>query len=197
MIGWHKLTEEQKNAYKGRTWMILAYPDNLEHWKAYTKICKSCNCAWILHDKDINDDGEPKKEHWHIMVQFRNARQRGALSRDFGIEKRFFEPFTLKDGLLYLIHNDDFSKYQYDVSEVQGNLKNRLEAYLASDLMTESEFMERVIKYMKTESSCKCVTDILMYCISIGQYSRFRINYRIIKDTWFTIHPATWGHYTE
>ena len=40
--------------------------------------------AYICHDKDIDDNGEPKALHWHIMLQFNDTQDSKYIAKWFG-----------------------------------------------------------------------------------------------------------------
>jgi tRNA A37 threonylcarbamoyladenosine biosynthesis protein TsaE len=81
--------------------------------------------AYILHDKDIDEDGNAVKPHFHIYLHF------GGISLDSEMVVKWFnQPHntmqqiktTRKKMLQYLIHKNAPSKYQYNPSEVISNM---------------------------------------------------------------------------
>ena len=42
--------------------------------------------AYILHDKDVHEDGTPVAPHWHIMIRFKRPVQTESLCKWFGIK---------------------------------------------------------------------------------------------------------------
>ena len=56
---------------KGRDWAFIVYPESApSDWR---DILNKTHLRWIespLHDKDVNADGEVKKEHWHILLSY-------------------------------------------------------------------------------------------------------------------------------
>jgi hypothetical protein len=81
--------------------------------------------AYILHDKDVDELGEPVAPHWHIYLSF------GGISQDsdmvagwFGVPTNCVEKIkhTRKKALQYQIHKNAPEKYQYDINEVSTNL---------------------------------------------------------------------------
>lgn len=80
--------------------------------------------AFILHDKDVDEIGNPKKKHWHIMIRLYESRRHTDVASWFGLSVSCIQ--TSKSGkyddmLLYLIHENAPEKYQYDLSKVQAN----------------------------------------------------------------------------
>ena len=56
---------------KGRDWTFIVYPESApDNWR---ELLDDTHLRWIespLHDKDVNEDGEIKKPHWHILLSF-------------------------------------------------------------------------------------------------------------------------------
>lgn len=120
-----------KDKYRSRVHMLLLYPENEQHQKAFEKITKTYDYAAILHNKDYFTEGEKKgelkKEHWHIVLRFNQAVWSTAICKDLDIEHNYIENVKRFDNALqYLIHYNDTDKAQYTVDEVQGNLKQKL-----------------------------------------------------------------------
>ena len=102
--------------------------------------------AWILHDKDIDEDtGELKAPHYHIFLEFRNARYLSGLAAELGVASNFIEVCRNKTGSqLYLTHKKDPDKYQYDDSEVHSNFDlpktgDELSPYTIGQILHTSE----------------------------------------------------------
>lgn len=76
--------------------------------------------ALILHDKDINKDGEKVKPHYHIALRFDSPRKSDQIAKWFGIEENFVGRVKgrWQDILKYLTHENAPSKYQYPVTDV-------------------------------------------------------------------------------
>ena len=81
--------------------------------------------AWILHDKDINNEtGELKDAHYHIYLEFPNPRSINSIANELDIEPFMIEAVRNKQGIIaYLTHSKSPEKYQYDISEVHSNFE--------------------------------------------------------------------------
>ena len=85
--------------------------------------------AYILHDKDIDKNGNPVSPHFHIILKFNkdDGRTLRHIANWFGVEEQYVSKSTSKsrnkflDMCKYLIHNGKDEKYQYDPSLVQSN----------------------------------------------------------------------------
>lgn len=82
----------------------------------------------ILHDKDVLENGETKKEHFHILVDNNNGYKefkKEVVKRLYS--KALFENVrSPKTQARYLMHLDDLEKYQYSIEEI---VTNDLDAY--------------------------------------------------------------------
>ena len=126
--------------YRCKSFNLVLYPEDETHVKALEKIKSSYDYAYILHDRDTNEKGEIKKEHWHIVLTFKNAKWNSALADELGITPNYIEESrSLKRSLLYLIHYYDEDKFQYNLDDVHGSLKKRLNGYIHGEGKTESE----------------------------------------------------------
>lgn len=61
--------KKKETVVKKRVWEILAYPESMpENWKDVIRGFKVATVVSPLHDKDVMEDGSPKKPHYHIMA---------------------------------------------------------------------------------------------------------------------------------
>lgn len=82
--------------------------------------------AYIVHNKDLKDDGKtPAEDHIHIMMQFDNERSLNQLAKDIGDNPQQLEIWKdrVENGFSYLIHATDNArhKHQYSCDEVIAN----------------------------------------------------------------------------
>lgn len=75
-------------------------------------------CAVILHDKDLDNDGNAKTPHIHAMVTFENARSLNNVAHILGIESQYIEQWKGEslNGYSYLIHATTNAEHQYQYS---------------------------------------------------------------------------------
>lgn len=96
----------------------------------------SCNPEWqqvlqamhtpafaIYHDRDIKiATGEPKKPHWHVLIEF--GRQiiksyADRVAKELGAANDYWEAIPYKHGYArYMCHMDNPEKYQYNPEDV-------------------------------------------------------------------------------
>ena len=113
---------------KSHKWFLEVNPE-AKCFKQVLSILEEQNnavYAFILHDKDIYEDGTPKLPHYHIYLKYKNARDFETIQNHFQgahIEQANDE----KSCIQYLTHKNDENKYQYNPEEVKTNEPNLLE----------------------------------------------------------------------
>lgn len=96
------------------------------------KICKQYSSikefAFILHDKDTNEDGTPKKSHFHLYCRFGNTNVSiQEFATWFGIKPNSVSTIKARRNsqfhvLTYYLHRGFPEKHQYDVADILGNM---------------------------------------------------------------------------
>ena len=169
------LNQEKEIKWRDRTMALLLYPEDVTHQKAIEKIKQSYDYAYILHDKDCDDDGVIKKAHWHIVLRFKNQQWNSAIAKDLGITPNYIEKCKNFDNALqYLIHYNDSDKYQYSLDEVKGNLKSRLKEKINVSNKTEGEKVMELIEYIEKSDKKVSVKELAKFCAENGYWSEFR-----------------------
>lgn len=110
-------------------------------------------CACIMHDKDEDEYGNLKTTHYHLVVQL-NAQCRLKTFLNFIIDKfhcnenqvSIEKCSSIEMQMRYLVHLDDFDKYQYDAKDIVSN---------------NEEFVKKCMSYIKFIS---CVDDLIAIC---------------------------------
>lgn len=109
--------------WRSRLVNLLLYPDDDTHVRAFEFIKTHWHYVAILHDKDVDDSGNLKKSHYHIIVKFVQARWRSAVADELGITPNYLDKTGSWDAsAAYLLHYGTDSKYQYAVDELLGDL---------------------------------------------------------------------------
>ena len=157
-------------------WCLVLYPnEDPSHKKALDYIIQHFSYAYITHDRDILDDGSLKKEHTHVVIKFNNYRWRNAIAEELKIAPNYLEKTrNLENSLKYLIHFNDENKAQYDISEVQGDLKTKLSQYLNNTDKSESEKVLDLLDYLNINPDYISLNDFITYVCSFGLYDIYR-----------------------
>lgn len=156
-------------------WCLILYPnEDLSHKKALDFIIDNYSYAYILHDRDLLDNGELKKSHIHVVLKFINYRWRNAIAEELGITPNYLEKCrNLENALKYLIHFNNEEKCQYDLEEVKGDLKEKLANYINNTDKTESEKVLDLLQYIG-EQDFLTLHEFIRYVCSIGMYDIYR-----------------------
>lgn len=171
--------------FKTRNFKAILYPEDETHLDAISTICNGgYNYALILHDQDTwseNDPsfnpekhiaGERKKEHFHVVLTFRNPIWSTSLSNELGIADNYLQPaHNIDTALEYLIHFGSNDKYQYDLELVQGPLRTKLEKMLIDE--TEDDRVQRLIELIENTPSPSYLKLLKASCRA-GLYGDFR-----------------------
>lgn len=81
----------------------------------------------IIHDKEVDENGQPKEPDIHIMLCFTNARSINAVAKKLGDKPQYIQAWdeSANNGFSYLIHRTKKAriegKHEYDPSEVTTN----------------------------------------------------------------------------
>lgn len=113
--------------------------------------------AYILHDKDVLDNGEIKGAHVHLVLCADKAQSSANWVKHFaeglGLEEDAISvemQGSEKKCLRYLLHLDDGAKHQYDRSEVKTNMDNVCKkAWDATSGFVSNPTLEQLIEASK------------------------------------------------
>ena len=158
-------------------WAFVLYPsEDLTHKKALEYIEENYSkYAYIKHDKDILEDGTTKKEHYHIVCSFSNYRWRNAISNELGITLNYIEKVrNIENALKYLIHYNNSNKYQYDINEVKGTLKTKLETLINNEDKNESEKVLELLDFIEKQNEYIRVCDFIKFVCNSNLYDVYR-----------------------
>lgn len=146
----------QKNQDKKREYAFLLYPDSaIFDWLEVVKQLQQPFFT-ILHDKDINPDGTPKKPHYHVMIMFDNPRAESTIKRInlmCGGNGHFEQLLSRRGYARYLCHMDNPEKYQYP--------RECVCAFYGADYSKETMSVAE-LKHLEDNTYC----DIINFCKS-------------------------------
>jgi hypothetical protein len=143
---------------KTRNWTFVHYLD--EDHASIRKLIEKIEALHVkafispLHDKDVNADGEIKKEHYHVALCFDGPTTYNSVKElTEELEDPIPQPVASIIGMLrYLTHKDNPEKFQYsddDVKFLNGASKDE---YL--DIITSSankvQSLRELFKYLNT-----------------------------------------------
>ncbi len=116
------MSKVRKDDQRSRLWAFVAYPESLPvDWLDIVQSWHVPVCISPLHDKDMNADGEQKKPHYHVVLQFTG-------NKAYQQIVDMIEPLncpapqrvnSLKGQVRYFLHQDNPEKAQYKKSDLQ------------------------------------------------------------------------------
>lgn len=160
-----------------RNWAIVLYPDSApENWR---DILDDLHIEWIespLHDLDVNEDGELKKAHWHVLLLF------GGL-KSYNQVFDAVEPLkcavpqrchSLKGAVRYMAHLDNPEKHQYSPFDIRAHGGVDIAQLLKPSSSERYSLVREMCDYVR-ESHITEFQDLMDYAM----LERF--------DTWFPL----------
>lgn len=171
---------------KFRSFAGTLYPDS-ESYDCETLLStirsKFIDWAYILHDKDVNENGELKKPHIH-WVGRATPRCLSVVSNFLGLPENDIEVVKNFDNMvMYLIHLNDIDKFQYSPDDVETNLPN-----IAQLLRRQSE--GQIVKDLASAKMNKSWYDLVQYAVDIDSYDILRRNLGVIRLIWEEVQIA-------
>lgn len=168
--------------------MILLYEETEEEKEKTKKIIehikKLYEYAIIKHDRDVEETGEIKKAHYHIVVRMKEARTRQAIAKELEMNYRHIEPSEkLRKALRYLTHQDYEDKAKYSVEEIETNLESELAKATVEEIKKEPE-ENRVLKIMGyiINEKPKTMTELLLWSVENNCYDALRRNSIMFRE---------------
>lgn len=104
-------------------WRIVTYCNEEE----VIDFCKKWGSKWeyILHDKDVKEDGSPQEKHYHINITLKVWKSRNKVCELVGKSGNSFaiEMIDKEEAHKYLTHLGIPNKYQYESECIKSNFK--------------------------------------------------------------------------
>ena len=178
--------KSKKNEHlTGRNWTFVIYPDSVA--PNYRDIINKWHCAWAespLHDKDINEGGQKKEPHIHIVLCFEGNKTypqikeicdsvNGKIAPEYDSSETA-KVHSIRGMIRYLIHLDDPNKAQYEKSAIISHGGLDIDQYFTY----AAEMTKRYLAEMMAWCDCYSVyeySDLLEYAA------------KEMYDTWFDL----------
>lgn len=160
-----------------RAWEVVVYPDSVVYDFAnvlanvteyFDKWC------YILHDKDLNEDGTLKKAHYHVYGKFDTARTPQTVSNALGVGVASLRAVSSWRGAVrYTIHLDHPDKYQYSADDVVANFE-------FVKLLTVDDDVQaaRIFSFINS-SNCSTVSELTAWAFANGCYPALRRGFAV------------------
>lgn len=156
---------------------ILLYPDDKSHVEALEKIKSAYLHVGILHDKDIDDKGQLKKPHWHVVLTTRNATWNTSISNEIGLALNYIQQIRSEEAAVgYLLHLNEPTKHQYNLSEAFGSPAQvkALEGLAEKGQISEGEKVIELLDVIETATEPITMASFSRYCASNNRWDVFR-----------------------
>lgn len=186
-----KLQKDKGGAWtkdgRSRWWSFIVYTDAVQgNW---VDIINNEHLPWAMspfHDKDINEDGTPKKPHFHVLIYYSNKAfyhevielvERVYLRWEAGQEQEVgfsevgasrrpgkIEPVKSARGMLrYFAHMDNAEKYQYEPSDIKGFNGLDVDKYIQT-MVDIDETIKEITQFIR-QSHIDEYKDLIFYAI--------------------------------
>ena len=144
--------------------------------------------ALIMHDKDTNEKGELKQPHYHLYLEFENARTCQSIIKQF--EGAHVEiPINDTQSIKYLLHATktakDQGKYQYAIDNLLTNDINKIKQVLEETeypIYLDEEIPTYIAQGVKTPFSFILKFGGKQYDRHWKRYNEVLISYLNLKD---------------
>lgn len=137
--------------------------------------------SYILHDMDVDGNGELKKPHYHWVGHRRTAEGKDSpcsvvtVANALGIPANDVEYCkSEKAAIRYLIHTDEPDKYQYDRALIQSNIS--LDKYFKDKLCDDNA---RIILNYIFDNRPSTISEVANWAIETGVWSEFRRGFAV------------------
>lgn len=162
-------------ARKYRSFTGILYPDSTAYSCAEKlDILKECFPKWafVLHDKDVNEDGELKKPHYHWVGYRENGVQVSTIAKFMDLPEAAVEfgKFGWRALVRYLTHIDHPEKTLYPVEDVTCNFNI---CALLQDELTSDDMAKSILNYL-VSSGCSSTRQLVAWAIDNGVWSELR-----------------------
>ena len=160
-------TKKTTSNNRTRNWTFVLYPESApDKWR---DILDEEHIEWIespLHDKDLNENGEPKKPHWHILLMFEGNK---TVEQVAEITTRLNATIPLKvasaKGLVrYMAHLDNPEKHQYDKSQIVAHGGADVADLLKPTSSSRYQLIGEMMAFVKDNDIVE-MEDLLLYAI--------------------------------
>ena len=151
---------EQRNRY----WATIIYQESVpDDWKERLKNLHTPALASPIHDKDIDNKGEVKKSHRHIILLYESLKSRKQATEAFSVIGGVGAESVacLRSYVRYLTHIDNPEKAQYNSDDVIAF--SGADYNLLSELSTDKyKIMAEILDYI-TDNHIESYAEVLNY----------------------------------
>lgn len=142
--------------FSSRKFELILYLDKEEVKSICQKEKNIESYCFILHDKDVNEDGSQKEPHTHLVISTKYPYLSTTIYNKFKIDERnvrIINVVDLKDRLEYQIHKNHQHKYQYEMSEITTNNNDWYEMIKSDEMFIDFDKTTQAVMDMASGMS--------------------------------------------
>ena len=159
---------------KNRYWSFVCYPESvLPDFKDFLSEMGCVFAVSPLHDKDTNPTGEPKKAHWHVLLQFEGPTTYNKVKEQICDKIGATIPkavISLRGYYRYLCHLDNPEKAQYNIEDIEEYGGFHIDLTVSEKNVIKSKICEYIVTNNITE-----YCDLVNHYRDIGDFDYFEI----------------------
>lgn len=171
----------KKKDDRTRNWSFILYPESAPaNWRDRLD---GLHIKWAvspLHDHDINDDGSPKKAHYHIVLLYDGNKSYEQIKE---ITDSLGQPIpqkvqNIRGVIRYLAHIDNPEKAQYDKDSIEGHGGIDIQSYLRAQSTDRYSILREMTEYIREH-------DIIEYCdlVDVALSEHYEDWFPLLADT--------------
>lgn len=110
--------------------------------------------AFIKHDKDVDDDGDVKRPHYHLVLlcnsSYTKDRILSELSKNLVKNRAVVSVRSYNDiyqAVQYLLHRNDADKHQYDSKDIVSSSSGETAVYLIGEFTLTIEKLVDIVRH--------------------------------------------------
>lgn len=163
-----------------RDFAVVLYPlEDEKHERVFRYIInheRLYSPVWITHDKDIDEDGNPKKSHVHMLCRMPTRTSLSGFLKSLSNYISFAEPVhNLYSYLLYMVHDtleaDADGKHSYPIDCLHGDSK------LISKVFGQNPYFVQLGEFAERCREGANISDIIIDTVAINDKSQRDIAY--------------------
>lgn len=161
-----------------------------------TKLAPKKYAISEVHDKDIDEDGNPVKEHIHVMLCFQNARSLKNVASILGDKPQYLEKWDERanNGFAYLVHATSGAKVkaQYSPEKVLANFPYAEELKKQTLEVLKKKSRQKIDVLLDAYYNEEMTLDELEQELTGAQYGRYKKQIDTITSKILERHADIW-----
>lgn len=142
-------SKKVSNRISSKVWYFITYPESSNIEDIVTNACLGgFDYAIMLHDQDLDDQGQLKKSHYHVAIWRPRSSTLKQIKELFEIShaERPVYGSSLGDYITYMTHEKEPNKHQYLIDQIRTNVsRETLDKVRSSDLGLVEDKTEETI----------------------------------------------------